>query len=85
MVACVRPQLFDTELVDIFMGTLQEMYFENMVDSMSYNFSDVVTIGKRIENGLKTGKILALLISKQWLKNLRAASPKRRKGKQTLL
>lgn len=39
------------------MSTLQGIYFENMVGSISYNFSDVVTIGESIENGLKTGKI----------------------------
>lgn len=54
MTVRVRPHLSDTELVDIFMGTLQGMYFEKIVGSMLYSFSDVVTIGERIENGLKT-------------------------------
>lgn len=39
------------------MGTLQGIYFEKMMGRMSYNLSNVVTIGERIENGLKTGKI----------------------------
>lgn len=33
------------------------MYFEKIINSMFFNFSDVVTIGEHIENGLKTGKI----------------------------
>lgn len=57
MDACVRPSLSYTELVDIFMGRLQGMYLEKMVGSMSSNFSNVVTTGEHIENGLKTGKI----------------------------
>lgn len=53
----VRPPLFDTELVDIFMGTLQGMYFQKMVGSISSNFSDVIIIDEHIENELKTRKI----------------------------
>lgn len=39
------------------MGTLQGLYFENMIDNSSTNFADMVTIGKHVENGLKAGKI----------------------------
>ncbi|XP_050908975.1 uncharacterized protein LOC127122724 [Lathyrus oleraceus] len=57
MVSSVRPTLSDNELVDIFMGTLHELYFEKMIDSSSTNFADMVTIGERVESGLKSGKI----------------------------
>lgn len=53
----VRPTLSDIELVDIFMGTLQGLYFEKMIGSSSTNFADMVTIGECVENGLKSGKI----------------------------
>lgn len=53
----VRPALFDNELVDIFMGTLQGLYFEKMIGSSSTNFVDMVTIGERVKSGLKSGKI----------------------------
>lgn len=45
-----------SELMDVFMSTLQGTYFENMVGSILSNFSDVVMIGEHIENGLKTGR-----------------------------
>ncbi|XP_050919740.1 uncharacterized protein LOC127137311 [Lathyrus oleraceus] len=57
MASRVRPALTDVELVDIFMSTFQGLYYEKIVGSSSSNFSDIVTIGKCIENGLKTGKI----------------------------
>lgn len=57
MASRVRPTLTDTELVDIFMGTLQCLYYEKMVGSSSSNFADTVIIGERIENGLKIGNI----------------------------
>lgn len=57
MASRVRPTLSDSELVDIFMGTLQGLYYEKMIGSSSINFDDMVTIGERVENGLKSGKI----------------------------
>lgn len=53
----VRPTLSDNELVDIFMSTLQGLYYEEMIGSSSTNFADMVTISERIDNGLKSGKI----------------------------
>ena len=53
----VKPALTDVELIDIFMSTLQGLYYEKMVDSSSSNFADIVTVGECIKNGLKTGKI----------------------------
>ncbi|XP_050896976.1 uncharacterized protein LOC127103785 [Lathyrus oleraceus] len=57
MAFMVRPTLFDNELVDIFMGTLQGLYYDKMIGSSSTNFSDMVTVGENVENGLKSGKI----------------------------
>ncbi|XP_050909152.1 uncharacterized protein LOC127122923 [Lathyrus oleraceus] len=54
----VRPALSDIELVDIFMGTLQGLYFEKMISSSSINFSDMVTIGEHVKSELKSGKII---------------------------
>lgn len=46
MASRVRHSLSDTELVDIFMGTLQGFYYENMVGSSSSNFADIMVIGE---------------------------------------
>lgn len=48
MASRVRLVLTDAELVDIFMSTLQVMYYEKMVGGSSSNFVDIVTIGERI-------------------------------------
>lgn len=41
----------------MFMGTLQVPYYKNMIGSMSTGFADLVIIGERIENDLKSGNI----------------------------
>jgi len=41
----------------MFIETLQTLFYEHLLGSISSNFSDIVTIGERIEHGLKNGKI----------------------------
>ena len=57
MASHVQPPLLENELVDMFMGTLQGLYYDKMVGNVTSGFSDIVTIGERIETGLKSGKI----------------------------
>ena len=42
----------------MFMDTLQPIFYEKMVGSISSGFVDLVTIGEQIEQGLKNGKIV---------------------------
>jgi len=44
-------------MITMFIETLQALFYEHVLRSVSSNFSDIVTIGERIEHGLKTGKI----------------------------
>lgn len=46
MASRVRPTLTNAKFVDIFMSTLQGLYYEKMVGSSSSNFANIVTIGK---------------------------------------
>ncbi|XP_050875254.1 chromatin-remodeling ATPase INO80-like [Lathyrus oleraceus] len=57
LAARVHPPLVDRELIDIFMGTLQGQYYERLISSVSIRFSDMVIVGERVEEGLKSGKI----------------------------
>ena len=57
LAARVQPPLLERELVDTFMSTLQGPYYEKMIGSISSGFADIVLIGERIEEGLKSGKI----------------------------
>src|SRR4051812_3782730 len=57
MASRVQPSLLEKELVDMFMGTLKRPYYDKMVGSVSLGFSDLVVIGKRIENWIKNRKI----------------------------
>lgn len=53
----VQPPPIESELVDMFMGTLQGLCYKKMIETMSTGFADLVIIGERIENGMKSGNI----------------------------
>jgi len=44
-------------MITMFIETLQSPFYEHVFRSVSSNFSDIVTIGERIEHGHKSGKI----------------------------
>src|ERR1043165_4144360 len=53
----VQPALAERELNDLFMGTLPIQYYERLIGSTFSDFSILVMVGEKIEEGLKTGKI----------------------------
>ncbi|XP_050876893.1 uncharacterized protein LOC127080623 [Lathyrus oleraceus] len=80
MASRVRPALSDNELVDIFMGTLQGLYFEKMIGSSSTNFADMVTIGERVESELKYGKIIDTAAQQTTNKRAHGGFAKKKEG-----
>ena len=57
LAAQVEPPLHEKEMTTMFIETLQTPFYEHVLGSISSNFSDIVTIGERIEHGLKNEKI----------------------------
>lgn len=57
MTSHVQPPLLERELVDLFKGTMSSQYYERILGSVSSRFYDLVIIGERIKDGMKSGKI----------------------------
>ncbi|XP_050919481.1 uncharacterized protein LOC127137028 [Lathyrus oleraceus] len=53
----IEPPLLEKELMDSFKDTLQSPYFERTISSAASDLAHLVSIGERIEFGLKSGKI----------------------------
>ncbi|XP_011015726.1 PREDICTED: uncharacterized protein LOC105119299, partial [Populus euphratica] len=53
----VQPPLIETEMVTLFANTFKAPYYEHLMGSSSQHFYDVVRIAKRIEQGIKAGRI----------------------------
>ena len=58
LAAQVQPPLSEKEIVTMFIDTLQAPYYEKMIGSVSASFSDIVLIGERIKNGLRSGRLV---------------------------
>lgn len=77
--------LSDNKLIDIFMGTLQGLYYEKMIGSSFTNFEDMVTIGERVENGLKSGKITDTTALQATNKKSHGGFTKNKEGKTSVV
>ena len=44
-------------MINMFVETLEDPFYERVLGIVSSNFSNLVTIGERVEQGLKRGKI----------------------------
>ena len=53
----VQPPLNDREMVDMFIGTLTNPFFNLLIGSSSSGFTEMVLTGERIKDGIKCGKI----------------------------
>ncbi|MCI54402.1 hypothetical protein A2U01_0075652, partial [Trifolium medium] len=62
------------------MSTLQGAYYEKMIGSISSNFADLVTIGERMEEGIKNGKIQGATNAQVGIKKSFGGPPRKKEG-----
>jgi len=59
LAAQVHPPLLDKEMVTLFANTLKDPYYEHVMGSSAQQFTNVVAVAERIEQGVKSGRISA--------------------------
>jgi len=57
--AQVHPPLLDKEMVILFADTLKAPYYEHVMGTSAQQFTDIVVVCERIEQGVKSGRIYA--------------------------
>ncbi|XP_045802583.1 uncharacterized protein LOC123896210 [Trifolium pratense] len=85
LAARVQPPLIEKELVDTFMSTLQGPYYEKMIGSISSSFADMVMIGERVEEGLKSGKIKSASNGQDGAKKFSSNDDKKKEGEANVV
>jgi hypothetical protein len=55
--AQVHPPLLDKEMVTLFANTLKAPYYEHVMGISAQQYTDVVVVYERIEQGVKSGRI----------------------------
>jgi hypothetical protein len=59
LAAQVHPPLLEKEMVALFANTLKAPYYEHVMGSSAQQFTNVVAVAERIEQGVKSGRISA--------------------------
>jgi len=57
LAAQVHPPILDKEMVTLFANTLKDPYYEHVMGSSAQQFTDVIAVAERIEQGVKNGRI----------------------------
>ena len=60
LAAQVHPPLLDREMVTLFANMLKAPFYEHVMGSSAQQFTDAVVVAERIEQGIKSGRILPL-------------------------
>ncbi|KAK2352120.1 hypothetical protein QL285_096825 [Trifolium repens] len=58
LAAQIRPPLEEKELTKLFLNTLSPFYYEKMVASAPNNFTEMVGMGMRLEEGVREGRLV---------------------------
>lgn len=60
----------ENELTYMFIDILKSPFYEKMVGSVPSGFTDLVIIGERIEQELKSGKIIGVVAKSRYVKEV---------------
>ncbi|KAK2398467.1 hypothetical protein QL285_048404 [Trifolium repens] len=58
LAAQIRPPLEEKELTKLFLNTLNPFYYKKMVASAPNNFTEIVAMGMRLEEGVREGRLM---------------------------
>ena len=58
MATCARPPLDEKEMIKIFVDTLKNPYFDRMIGLQLQFFVDLILVGERIEDAIKSKEIV---------------------------
>ena len=57
MATQVQPLLIETEIKMLFLGTLQEPYYDRLMYAAMRSFANMINVGNVINHAIKNGKI----------------------------
>ena len=76
--AQVNPPMEEKEMTKIFLNTLGSFYYERMVASAPGNFNEMVSMGMRLEEGIRTGRLTKEAGSSSGTKKVGTSFPRKK-------
>jgi hypothetical protein len=56
--AQVKPPMRQKEMVTTFLNTLKDPYYAHLIGHTTSSFADLVIVGERVEDGIKSGRLI---------------------------
>ena len=78
MATQVQLPLIETEIIMLFLGTLQEPYYDRLMYAATGSFANMIKVGNVVDHAIKNGKID---LEKSSSKPKRGSFPKKKEGK----
>ena len=82
MATQVQPPLIETEITILFLGTLQDSYYDRLMHATTRSFANMVKAENLVDHAIKNGKID---LGKSSSKPKRSNFPKKKEGKTQAL
>ena len=76
--AQVNPPLEEKEMTKVFLNTLGPFYYERMVASAPGDFTEMVSMGMRLEEGVRAGRLTKEVGSSSGTKRIGTGFPKKK-------
>lgn len=58
LAAQVKPPMVEKEMVGAFLNTLKDPYYSHLIGHTTSSFADLVIVGERVEDGVKSGRLV---------------------------
>ena len=78
LAAQVKPPVAEKEMVNAFLNTLKEPYYSHLLGHTTSSFADLVIVGERVEDGIKTGKLIDVQALQSLIEQSSASASARR-------
>ena len=76
--AQVNPPLEEKEMTKVFLNTLGPFYYERMVANAPGDFTEMVSMGMRLEEGVRTGRLTKEMGSSSGTKRVGTGFPRKK-------
>ena len=76
--AQVNPPLEEKEMTKVFLNTLGPFYYERMIASAPGDFTEMVSMGMRLEEGVRTGRLVKEIGFSSGTKKVGTSFPKKK-------
>ena len=67
LAAQVKPPMAEKEMISTFLNTLKDPYYSHLIGHTTSSFADLVIVGERVEDGVKSGRLVDVQALQQLL------------------